>query len=205
MSTPTYLSITEGAGKKVAAASYTEAGQTVLDQKILVGEQYLSTYTVNALGILTTTTGAHLLQVMAGTGLNIRLRHIAVWQSVLATASAFADLSIVRLTSAGSGGTVITPAPHDPADTATATAMSLPSSKGSLGVVILQPTVCFSQTVPLSGPNTLPLLFEHDWDGLRSKPPIISAGTSSGIAIQIVTGVATATVNIALTFTELSF
>src|ERR1035437_3643895 len=131
MSTPTYLSITEGAGKKVAGASYIEAGQSMLDQKILIGEQYLPTYTVNALGILTTATASHLLQVMAGTGLNIRLRHIAVWQSGLATASAFADLSIVRLTSAGSGGSVITPTPHDSADTVTATAMSLPAAKGS--------------------------------------------------------------------------
>src|ERR1035437_994874 len=170
MATPTYVAITEGTGKKMASVTYAEAGQTVLDQKVILGEQYLPTFTVTAVGISTTSTGAHLLQVMAGASLNLRLRRIAVWQSALATTAAIVDLSVLRLSSAGTGGSPITPTPADPSDSATSTAMSLPAAPGTTATVILQPSVCFIQTVPVSGPGMLPLLFEYTWDDLHSKP-----------------------------------
>jgi hypothetical protein len=202
---PAHVSVTEGTGLKLAAVSYTEATLTVNDQKVILGEQYLPTFTVSALGISTTSTGAHLLQIMAGSALNLRLRHIAIWQSALATTAALTGLSILRLTSAGTGGSAITPTSFDPADTATATAMSLPSAPGGASSIIVRPSVYFSQTLPLGGPGTLPLLYERDWDALRAKPPTVAAGATHGIAVVIVSGVAAATVNITVTYSELGF
>src|ERR1035437_699489 len=125
MATPSYLGVTPGTGLKMATVSYTEGGYTVSDQKVILGEQYLPTFVVNAAGIVTDTSADHLVQIMAGSGLNVRIRRIAIWQSTVATTAAIADLAIVRLTSAGTGGSAITPAPLDTADTSMSSALSL--------------------------------------------------------------------------------
>jgi len=206
MPIPSSLGVTPGTGSNIAATSYTdENAHTVLDQKVILGEQYLSTFDANAIGINASTSASHILQIMAGSSLDVRIRRITVWQSAVATTAAISDLAILRLTSAGTGGTVVTPTTLVPSDTTTSSARTLPSSKGSEGAIIMQPTLTYTQTVPVSGPGNAMLLFDYDWDALRAKPLIIGAGTSNGLALKIITGVAGATLNVTVTYSESVF
>jgi hypothetical protein len=138
---------------------------------------------------------------MAGASLNVRIRRIEVYQSTGGT-SVVGDFLIYRLSSAGTGGTVLTPSPLDPSDAGSgATVMTLPSAKGTEGVLI------HSTSSNTSSTSTIPMgkMFEIDFDReLRMKGLIIPAGASNGIAIKSITS-STANVFVDVWFTETAF
>jgi hypothetical protein len=204
--TPTYTAITEGTGKKMAASTYTENSQVVLDQKVILGEPYEATYMATAAGVSLTTANAHLMEIMAGASLNVRIRRVEVGQIALATVAAAQLFQLVRLTSAGTGGGLTVATPFDTADAASgATAMTLPSVKGAEGGSFAFGTIFIVQTVGVSGSTTQPALV-WDFDQLRSKPIILAAGTTNGIAIRTPNaGTAPASVFINVFFTETSY
>ena len=202
MATPTYISVTEGTGKKLAASTYSENGQTVLDQKVIQGEPYIPAYTVTTSSVSTATANSHLIEIMAGAALNVRIQRIEVYQSVAATTATLALLQVLRLSAAGTGGGAVTPRPLDPADTAGATAMTLPS-KGTEGVVIHNEAAVILQTVGASTP--FPPLFVIDFERLRSKSLLIPVGIANGIALKLITAVAAGAVLINVWMTESSF
>ena len=202
--------MTEGAGKKLAASTYTENSQVVLDQKVIEGEHYLASYQVSSVatgasGISTATGSSHLIQIMAGSSLNVRIRRIEITQGAMATAVSLLSLGLYRLSSAGTGGTVLPFEPLDPADVAAgASAMALPTVKGTLTVPLYFGPLYMMQTLGVSNPLLSPGL-TMDFDRPRMKPLLIPAGTSNGIILINFTAVAAGTVAVNVWMDETSY
>jgi hypothetical protein len=143
---------------------------------------------------------------MAGSSLNVRIRRIEITQSAMATTVQNMLLQVVRLTSAGSGGTAATISALDTSDAVPgATAQILPSSKGTENTIVYYGPIYMMQTLAVSNPVPTPGLI-IDFDRPRMKPLIIAAGTSNGIAIKNVGGgCAGSSVVINVWFSETSF
>lgn len=205
MATGSFIGVTPGAGAKLATgATYTENANVVQDEKVIFGEQYVGSY---VLGTTTITPAAlgHALQMMAGASLKVRVRRIEVHQSAAATAAAIMELAIIRLTSAGTGGTVQGTSNLDTTDGGSgATAMTLPTVKGAEGALIWWGEAYLIQTVGASTPFVNPI-FVVDFDRPRSKPLIIPAGTANGFCVRSTAAHAGATVRINVIFDETSF
>lgn len=199
-----FVNVTEGAGKKLHTFQRTVGANTVEDEVVVQGEPYLASYTVSVSNTLTTTVNAHMLQIMAGTTLKVRIRRIEISQSVLATTVGYLGLQILRLSTAGTGGTAITPSPLEAADGASgATAMTLPTVKGTEGASLWQGVTVMEQTFATSDKMGQPLSIE--WDRTRSKPIIIAAGTANGICLKITAAVAASALQMTVWFDESNF
>lgn len=203
------IRVSEGTGKRIATgATYTENSQTVQDEKAILGEPYLASYTAGWATLASlATVNAHLLQIMAGASLKVRIRRVEVGLVGLATTAAIASLNIYRLTSAGTGGTAQTPSPLDPADSASgATVMSLPTAKGTEGVKIASAWPIIYQTVGASTISPVGgIVALWDFDRPRSKPLVIAAGAANGIAIKSEIAIAGASVAFNVWFDEVPF
>lgn len=198
-----YVNVTEGSGKKLHAYDRVIGANTVLDEVVLLGENYLASYSCNA-GPSIATAAAHCLQVMAGGSLKVRIRRIEILPGTAATTALRGAWGIFRLSTAGTGGGAITPNPLDPADAAAgATVMTLPSAKGTEGALILAIADNVWQTMPTSGVIGPKLVL--DFDRPRSKPLIIAAGATNGIAVKNLVGIAGADININILFDESNF
>jgi hypothetical protein len=199
------VQVTEGSGKLLHTFQRTIGANTVEDEVLITGENYLATYTVEGAPATTTAT-SHLLQIMAGATLKVRVRRIEIHQLVAVTAAAIMSVSIVRLSTAGTGGTAVTAMPLDPSDAAAgATGMTLPTAKGTeAGAnVIAIGALYLTQTVAASAAIAQPLIF--DFDRPRSKPLIIAAGAANGICIKNTAAHAGATVGITVWVDESNF
>ncbi len=200
-----FVNMTEGAGKKAHAWDRVIGANTVLDEFVLPGEFPYPSYIAAPLSSTSVATANdHLLQLMAGSSLNVRIRRIHIEQANNATAAGSSVLEIWRLSSAGSGGTAITPAKLNLADSAAgATAMTQPSAKGTESVMLMRPNLTYRQALPASG--TVPDdIFE--WVALPNQEPlIIPAGAANGIALKNLTATAGATVAIWIEFVETAF
>jgi hypothetical protein len=141
---------------------------------------------------------------MAGASLNVRIRRIRIEQSTNATTAALGNFQIERLTTAGTGGTAVTPAKFNTADVASgATAMTLPTAQGTESTVLFRPTLVFRQAIATTATQ-----FDDMWEWIQQPnqgPIVIAAGTSNGIAIEIITGIAAATAQIHVEFIETSW
>lgn len=196
-----FVNVTEGSGKKLHAFDRTIGANTVLDEVVVLGEQYLASYSARFSAISVATDNDHILQIMAGASLKVRIRKIAIYQQALASAANELSFGVLRLTTAGTGGTSVTPQPYDTADAASgAAAMTLPSAKGTeASVSLLRFTMALYATEPAGRTS-------NGWEQLPTqKPIIIPAGTSNGIALKITTGRAGATVSGFVEFDESSF
>jgi len=200
------IQYTPGSGGKVHAFDRTIGANTVQGEVVVVGEQYLPAYTVTTITPISAATAAsHVLQVMAGASLRLRIRRIEVAQMGLATTGAFCQWAVYRLTTAGTGGTSITPQLLDPADSAAgATALTLPSAKGTEGALIWSGASPMTQTVTATSPAN-PKILDLTFDAPRSKPIHVAAGTSNGIALKNITAIAASTVVVTCWFDESSF
>lgn len=200
------VQVTEGAGKKLHTWQRTIGANVVEDEVVLLGEQYLAAYRVRASNVSIATDNSHDLQIMAGASLRVYVRHIWVYQRVLATTATIFSLEVLRLTTAGTGGTAITPAPHDPADAASgATAMTLPTVKGTEGTSFDVADAYALQTVTATPPQGRALLAEFDYSGLHAKSLVIAAGATNGIVVKHRGAVAAATVEIIAEIVEANF
>ena len=204
-----FVNMTEGSGKKAHTFQRTIGANTIEDEVVLIGEQYLATYecTTAAAGTATTTAASHLLQIMAGASLNVYVRRIQIFQLAVATAAAIDAIEVVRLSSAGTGGTAVTPAPRDTTDSAySGAAMTLPTGKGTETTFVDRATAQWTQTIATqTGGMFSSLVAEFDYNTLRSKSLRIPAGTANGIAIKNPTARAGATVIISATLCEANF
>lgn len=201
------VAVTPGAGALLHADSKSIGGSTVLDEYILHGEPFLATYVVSTTTAISTATAAsHLIQVMSGATLNVYLRRISVYQFAVATAAAITSLQLFRLTTAGTGGTAFTPNPISNEAAAGATAMTLPTVKGTEAQVLGIKTCQLIQTVPTGGaPGVAPLLAEWDFEKLRGKALRIPSGAANGLAVKNPTAIAGATVVIEIVLSEANF
>lgn len=190
--TRTYAGQVGGSDYKQWFVSRTDGSDTVLAPLGVEAEPEIATYVIQFAGIALSTANSHICQVMAGASLRVGIRRIVLWQVANATSIALFQYRLFRLTSAGTGGSSITPAAHDPAESAAgATAMTLPSAKGTESTQVGHGRHLIHTTATTIGlpPQT------WDFTKLRTKALWIAAGTSNGVALKNISSDSTATVD----------
>jgi len=169
--------------RKFRTHQRTSGANTVEEYTYVVAEPPLATYTISFASTVLSTTNSHPLQIMAGASLRVHLRRLVLYQSANAAANTPVVFELRRLTTAGTGGSGLVPAPMDTADAVAGdTAMVLPSSKGTEGVLVggrHRGTILANASTA----NLQPIL-DLDWSRERTKGPIIAAGTSLGLALK---------------------
>ena len=209
MANGSFIAVTPGSGAKLKTGpTYTENGNVVQDEAVIFGEPYLATYNAassSTVGLSIAVVNTVLFQVQAGSALRVYIRSMRIYQLGLATAATYCAFDVVRATSAGTGGTALTPAPLDTADAASgATAMSAPSAAGTLTTTVDSAMAYLLQTMPASG-GANPLIAAWNWESPRSKGLIIPAGVTNGIIVRNRSAVAAGTVMVAVELVEASF
>lgn len=204
----TTLAVTAGSGSNLHVNSRTIAAATTLEQFVTLAESNFATYNIVTAATSAATAASHTLQIMAGASLPVYLRRIVVYQIGLATTAAIVNWDVLRLTSAGTGGTSVTPSPLDTTDAASgATGMTLPTAKGTESTALWRASSSLTQTVATqnAGSDNTKIL-DLDFDKLfHGKCPRIAAGTSNGICLKQVTGAAAATVYVVATISEATY
>lgn len=193
--------VTEGSGPYLWTDQRSVASVNREAQYVLLAEPALPTFTALAASISIATANDHVIELMAGSSNYVRIHRIKIEQggSTSGTAEAL-TISILRLTTAGTGGTSVTPRPFDTADTATATAMTLPSSKGTEGVELLRNVTLVRKAVLATSAQSDDF---YEWTAHpRAKPIIIPAGTSNGICVKNTAAYASASLVVEIEFTE---
>lgn len=191
--------VDEGLDRLIHVVSRTDGADTVLQGYTVDAEPETATYGARAVGVASVTANSHLFQVMAGASLRVGIKSIRLTQSTAATTLAKTPVYIYRLSTAGTGGSVATPNVRDPADAAAgATAMALPTVKGTETTLVAVRRTLVHTTLATVGVNDLIFDFSH----LRSKALWIAAGTSNGIAVKNLTADATNTYDIEVELVE---
>lgn len=187
--------VTEGSGPYLHTWQRSISSVNREDQYVQLGEPALPTYVIGFEAV-TTTTAAHIVQIMSGASTYTRIHKIEVYVNDWPASTSLLQLQVVRLTSAGTGGTTGTPSAFDTADTASATCMSLPTVKGTEGTGLMR------LAVPM-GTDVSAAQYTTSWEALdRGKPLIIPSGTTNGICLKVVTGIASSGVVAYVYFTE---
>jgi len=198
------VEVTAGSGTKLHSWSKTVGANTVHDEFTLPGEYPYASYFALAIAISCATADSHIIQLMAGSSLNVRIRRITWSQHANATTAALDAIQVWRLSTAGTGGVAVTPAKLDTADAASgATAMTLPTAKGTEVTQLTQEIVVMRQAILATSAQ-----FDDSWEWYQKpgmKPIIIAAGTSNGIAFKHTTAIAAATANVTIEFVETNF
>lgn len=198
------VNVTEGSGKRLHTYDRTISATLIQDQFMLPGEYPYASYSIVSGFTSTATTSSHLLQIMAGSSLNVRLRRLRVEQVANATGAALLSFEVMRLTTAGTGGTVITPGKYDTADAAAgATAMTLPTAKGTESTTLVWAVIIMRQAILTTGTQPEETYEWEQHPGM--KPIIIPAGTSNGLAVKIGNGIAAGTVVVTAEIVETAF
>lgn len=195
-----YVQFDEGSTRKVRSWQRTVGSDTVEEWVYVPSESIFDTYFARATGVSGATANSHLLQIMAGADDRVGIKRIQIFQAANANANASFTFDIIRLTTAGSGGTAVTPRALDPVSPSPgATAETLPSSKGTEGVWMGRWRSSISTAVTTVGLN--PLL-DLTFGDNNTKPLYIAAGTSNGICIKNASADSTATFDIMVTFID---
>lgn len=194
MPSTTYYSIDEGADRKIHGIERTDGADTVVQPLFVEAEPALATYIVSAQGIAAATANDHLLQIMAGASLRVGIRRVLVYQALSAANDLAFAFDLRRVTTAGTGGTSVTPAPVDTADSAAgATAMTKPTSKGTESTLLGRHRGGIENTLATVGVQpVLDLSFGTE----RRKALWIPAGTSNGIVLKQISSDASVTFDI---------
>jgi hypothetical protein len=198
---------TGGTGPKLHTYQRVVGANTVEDEVILHGEPYEASYTIRGSGISTATLDSHILQIMAGATLNVYVDRIIVYQQAAATTAAIVPFDLVRLTTAGTGGTALTPGALDNTEAAAgATGMSLPGVKGTEATTLDLAAGYFAQTIAASlGVPQPSIVAQWDYDRRRVKAIRIQAGATNGLAVKIRAATAGATVHVMAYIRERNF
>ena len=191
------VNVTEGSGKRLHVWDRTISSTLVHAQFMLPDEYPYACYSVVGDNVSVATSAAHVMQIMSGSSTYTRIRRIHIMQAANATTAGLLTIECRRITSAGTGGTSVTPAKYDNGDSASsATAQTIPTSKGTESTVIWQKRMQLRQSYATFNEQIL-------WEQLpNTKPIIIPSGTSNGIALKVVTGQAGATVDVTVEFVE---
>lgn len=163
------------------------------DQFILPGQNPYPTYVARADDISIATSASHILQIMGdGTNYTRLVGYTVTMTGDRAASDAVVDVVLVRLSTAGTGGSAVTPVAHDAADAYAGAGMTLPSSKGTEGATLHR----FWLNIPTAFPAGAPWVPVR-WQASRwTKPIVFGTGTGSGLAWKVVTGIAACTVSI---------
>lgn len=198
-----YTNVTEGSGKKQHSWQRTVGANNVEDSFILPGEFPHPSYMISAYNISTATSSSHIVQLMAGSSNVVRVRRINIRQKTAAGTAAIAEFDVLRLTSAGTGGSVLGNNKMVDGDAAAgASAMTLPSSKGTEGTSVAYLSLLMVATATtVGGTDTRDQWVSHP----SLEPIVIPAGTSNGIAVKLVAGIASGAVTVLIEFSETSY
>lgn len=200
-----YAEATSGSGLKWRSNTRSISGSTVHSSWTLPDDVPTASYTISAATISVATANDHILQIMAGSSLNVRIKRIWVEQLANATTATLDSFLLLRLTTAGTGGTAVTPAKLDTADSASgATAMTLPSAKGTESTEIRRSAIVLRQAILTTATQPEESI---DWrfgeNGV--KPLVLQAGTSNGVCLKNGSAVAAGTVIVYVELTETSY
>lgn len=198
------VQVTEGSGKKLHTWSRTVGANTVEDEVTLPGEHFLATYSITSGSVALATANSHVLQIMAGASLYVRIRRIWITQGSNMTTAARAGFQLIRLTTAGSGGSAITPRPFDTGDAAAGfTAQTLPGVKGTEGVTLFERRINLLSALSTTATTGDQPFWEQN---PFTKPIIIPTGAANGICLKY-TGAndASGTLNVHVELVETSY
>lgn len=197
-----FVNVTEGSGKKLHTNTRTIGSDTVHDEVTVAGEPYLASAFAYFDAVGCATNDDHTIQLMAGANNKLRIRRIWIQQREGPSASGRLVFQVLRLTTAGTGGSAGTITVADPSDSVGATSrVGITASKGTEGAIL------FPMVLPIAqnDPNNVPPVARWEQHPY-SKPIIVSAGTANGIALKMDLGAnATVTVSGFIEFTESSF
>ena len=206
MASESFVEVTQGTGTKTHSLQRVIGVNTVEQSVVVRGEPYLASYLVTqggSAGQSIATANTNLVQLLAGASLRVYLRRIRIYQRALATTAAICGFDVVRATTAGTGGTAVTPARRDTTDSASgASVLYGITSPGTLTTTVDASTVFIPQAV--MGGQQNGLLVDLDYRG-PGKALIIPAGTANGIVVRNRDAIAAATVVIVLDFDEANF
>lgn len=196
------VQVTSAGTTKLHTFQRTIGANAVEDEVVIQGEHYLPTYTVvfDVGGVA----NDHVIQIMAGASLNVRIKSINIQQSGNLTTASLLKFSVFRLTTAGTGGTVVTPQKYDSADGAAgATAMTLPTVKGTEGAELQKFAMVGRQAILATSAQQ-----DDRWTWVvpvGAKPMIIPAGAANGLCIKTLVTLAGGGVMGTIELTETSF
>ena len=193
---------TEGSGKNRHTNQRTISAVAREDAYVQLGEPDYPTYVTRADTISIATSADHILQIMAdGTSYSRLLRYWIAFTDDRPASDLSPQIGLLRLSTAGTGGTALTPSAHDTADTYAGGAMTLPTAKGTEGAQIHYHYF----NIPTAFPSSA--VYERIyWEAHpRAKPIIFGTAVTAGIAWKITTGIASATISIHAEFTVTSY
>lgn len=199
------INVTEGSGKRLHTYDRTVAGTLVQDQFVVPGEYPLASYIANCTATIATT-GDATFQIISGATLNVRIRRIRVEQSANAGSASLWGFTIIRLTTAGTGGTALTPAKLDLADAAAGASCMYNIASASSGTESTQLT--YGNISIRTASNAGAYEDVWVWEQAPGIKPILipaSSGSTYGLEIKNGNGLATATVSITVEFVETSY
>lgn len=175
------IPITDGDGSGgLRAVDQTIGGSAVSTQYIAMGQTGARTYTARFQDVSLATANAHVLYIMGDGTVYPKWHEIHIDQGGTATGTAVPEFQVLRVTTRGTGGTVVSCRPFNPANTSPygGSAVVLPATPGSEGDILLNGAMNV-RTV-----NTGAVIPFH-WEQHRNSEPLISGnGTASGIAIK---------------------
>jgi hypothetical protein len=193
--------------KNAHTINRTIGANSVEDEVTLPGEPSLAAYVANpsSAGSSIATANDHILTLNAGATLNVFVRRIVVYQTVVATTAAIARFELFSTTTAApTGGTATTPARLDNGDVASgATAMILPTVKGTEARRLWVGSYMVTQTVATAGGSSL--MFDLNFDQLKTKALIIPAGAVNGIAFKNIVATAGCSIAVSIYFSEANY
>jgi len=199
-----YVSIDEGSDRKMATVQRTIDSETVEQSEVAVTLPYIATYVVTTqTAVALSAANSHVFQLLGSESHRVLLRRLEVFQKADAAADTRIEFELVRVDTAGTSGTALTPVPTDEVDDATtAEGMTLPSSKGDEGDSLGFRTGTVLAEPATAGHDHVLLL---DYYSISSKPPTIAAGGTTGIVLKSITTDADATVHVVATFEEVDW
>lgn len=182
--------------------SHSIGGTTKEDVVVVRGEAFRAAYSALVTASAVTPSAAHLLAIEADGTNYIYITHMEMDQVAMAGAATKMQLAGFRTSTAGSGGTASTARPLDTATSAFGGLIRSIGTKGTEGVQLLQARIDLLATQPTTGINR-PLWV---WDADELTGPIkIGNAITDGFALKVITGIATATVDISIRFYTLSY
>jgi hypothetical protein len=199
------VQVTEGVGKKLHTWNRTVTGPgSVEDEFTLPGEYPLPSFFALAPAVSIATANDHILCLNAAASVLLKIRRIRIEQSGNATTAGVGSMQLLRTTTAApTGGTAVTPAPFDTADTASAAARTLPTVKATESTLLMQIAMVWRQAISATGAQV-----DDAWEWTQlpgQKPIIVPAGTTSGLVLKNLAATAAATVNVIFEFVEMAF
>lgn len=199
------VQIAEGVGKLMRVIQRSIGGSTVYLQGVFTEDSPYDTFTAISAAVVAPAANDHVFQLMAGANKDVYLHRLVAWQLAAATAAAIDQYQLLRLTTAGTGGSAITPNPLDLTGNAvTATARgAVTASKGTEGAILDTQTAYFLQTIGATpgGVQTTKLL-DFDYRASDTMKPRITRGAANGLALKALTTRAAASLVIVATFSE---